>query len=73
MKKLIKIINDHQNLQIFMNTKQLNRRQARWVEFLSKFNFQIAYRSSAQDVKSNNLIRRSQNFSKSNIDERRQF
>ena len=73
MKKLIKIISDHQNLQIFMITKQLNRRQARWVEFLSKFNFQIAYRSSAQDAKSNNLTRRSQNLSKSNIDERRQF
>ena len=56
-----------------MITKQLNRRQARWVEFLSKFNFQIAYRSGAQDAKSNNLTRRSQNFSKSNIDERRQF
>ena len=73
MKELIKIINDHQNLQIFMITKQLNRRQARWVEFLSKFNFQIVYRSSAQDVKSNNLTKRSQNLSKSNIDERRQF
>ena len=73
MKKLIKIISDHQNLQIFMITKQLNRRQARWVEFLSKFNFQIAYRSSAQDAKSNNLTRRSQNLSKSNIDERKQF
>ena len=73
MKELIKIISDHQNLQIFMITKQLNRQQARWIEFLSKFNFQIVYRSSAQDVKSNNLTRRSQNLSKSNIDERRQF
>ena len=73
MKKFIKIINDHQNLQIFMITKQLNRRQARWVEFLSKFNFQIAYRSNAQDAKSNSLTKRSQNLSKSNIDERRQF
>ena len=73
VKKLIKIINDHQNLQIFMITKQLNRRQARWVEFLSKFNFQIAYRSNAQDAKSNSLTKRSQNLSKSNIDERRQF
>ena len=73
MKELIKIINDHRNLEIFMSIKSLNRRQARWVEFLSKFNFRISYRLEAQEVKSNNLIKRSQDLSKSNADIRRQF
>ena len=73
MKELIKIINDHKNLEIFMSIKSLNKRQARWVEFLSKFNFRISYRLEAQEVKSNNLIKRSQDLSKSNVDIRRQF
>ena len=73
MKKLIKIINDHRNLEIFMSIKSLNRRQACWIEFLLKFNFRILYRLEAQKVKSNNLIKRSQNLSKSNANIRRQF
>ena len=73
MKELIKVINDHKNLKIFMSIKSLNRRQARWVEFLSKFNFRISYRLEAQEVKSNSLIRRSQDLSKSNVDIRHQF
>ena len=73
MKELIKIINDHRNLEIFMSIKSLNRRQACWIEFLLKFNFRILYRLEAQKVKSNNLIKRSQNLSKSNVDIRRQF
>ena len=73
IKKLIKVINDHKNLEIFMSIKSLNRRQARWVEFLSKFNFRISYRLEAQEVKSNNLIKKSQDLSKSNADIRRQF
>ena len=37
----IKILTDHSNSQYFMSTKQLSRRQARWSEFLSRFNFVI--------------------------------
>ncbi|KAH0602478.1 uncharacterized protein H6S33_008817 [Morchella sextelata] len=37
----IAVISDHKNLEYFMNTKQLNRRQARWAEYLSRFNFVI--------------------------------
>lgn len=39
------ILTDHQNLQYFMTTKLLNQRQARWAEFLSRFNFTIKYQS----------------------------
>ena len=37
----IKILTDHRNLQYFMTTKQLSRRQARWSKYLSRFNFVI--------------------------------
>jgi RNase H-like domain found in reverse transcriptase len=40
----IKVITDHRNLEYFTTTKLLNRRQARWSEFLSRFNFRIVYR-----------------------------
>ena len=39
----VKVLSDHKNLEYFMTTKLLNRRQARWSEFLSRFNFQIVY------------------------------
>ena len=39
----ISVISDHKNLEYFMTTKQLNRRQVRWVEYLSRFNFIITY------------------------------
>ena len=39
----IKILTNHRNLQYFMTTKQLSRRQARWSEYLSHFNFVIQF------------------------------
>ena len=39
----ILVLSDHRNLEYFMLTKMLNRRQARWSEFLSRFNFKITY------------------------------
>ena len=39
----IKILTDHRNLQYYMTTKQLSRRQARWSEYLSRFNFIIQF------------------------------
>ena len=43
-KHTLAIITDHANLQYFMTTKMLNRRQARWMEELSELNFKIIYR-----------------------------
>ena len=40
---MIKVISNHKNLEYFLTTKQLNRRQARWSEFLSAFNFDIQH------------------------------
>src|SRR5438874_1184517 len=35
---IIKVLSDHKNLEYFIITKLLFRRQARWSEFLSRFN-----------------------------------
>jgi hypothetical protein len=45
-----------------MTTKKLNRRQARWSEFLSRFNFNIVYRPGKQGVKPDSLTRRSEDI-----------
>jgi transposase InsO family protein len=42
-----------------MTTKLLNRRQARWSEFLSRFDFVIQFRSGKQGAKPDVLTRRS--------------
>ncbi|XP_044714419.1 uncharacterized protein HRG_12017 [Hirsutella rhossiliensis] len=35
------ILTDHKNLEYFMTRQQLSERQARWAEYLSRFNFQL--------------------------------
>lgn len=55
----IKVLSDHKNLQWFMTTKQLNRRQARWAEYLSRFDFKIHYRPGRLGTKPDALTRRS--------------
>jgi uncharacterized surface protein with fasciclin (FAS1) repeats len=37
------VLTDHKSLKYFMITKKLNRRQAKWAEFLAEFDFKIAY------------------------------
>ncbi len=39
----IKMITNHKNLEYFISTKQLSHCQACWSEFLSRFNYHIAY------------------------------
>jgi hypothetical protein len=56
----IKVLSDHKNLQYFCTTKQLSHRQARWSEYLSRFQFSIVYRPGAQGQKPDALTRRSQ-------------
>jgi hypothetical protein len=47
-----------------MSTKLLNRRQARWSEFLSRFDFKITYRPQTAGGKLDALTRRSGDLSK---------
>ena len=56
---VIEILSDHRNLEYFMTTKLLSRRQARWSEFLSRFNFRITYRPGKAGGKPDALTRRS--------------
>lgn len=55
----IQVYSDHRNLEWFMTTKQLNRREARWAEYLSRFNFKINYRPGRLGTKPDALTRRS--------------
>jgi transposase InsO family protein len=60
----VAVITDHKNLEYFMSTKLLNRRQARWSEFLSRFNFKIQYRPGREGGKPDALTRRSEDLPK---------
>jgi hypothetical protein len=54
----IDVVTDHKNLEYFTTTKLLSRRQARWSEFLSRFDFKIRYRPGTQGGKPDALTRR---------------
>jgi hypothetical protein len=56
----ITVLSDHKNLQYFATTKQLSHRQARWSEYLSRFQFTITYRPGKHGEKPDALTRRSQ-------------
>jgi len=47
----IVVFTDHKNLEYFNTTKLLNRRQPRWAELLSQFNFKIVYRPGEKNGK----------------------
>lgn len=66
----VKVYTDHRNLEHFMTTKQLNRRQARWAEFLSEFNFKVMYRPGRDGQKPDILTRRSQDVPLDSDDDR---
>jgi len=55
----VEVISDHKNLEYFMSIKLLSRRQVRWSEFLSRFNFKIVYRSGELNTRADALTRRS--------------
>jgi hypothetical protein len=69
----IHVLTDHRNLEYFMTTKQLTRRQVRWSEFLSQFDFILKYRPGKEGKKPDSLTRRSQDLPQDDADERRQF
>jgi hypothetical protein len=52
------IWNDHANLQWFMKHQDLNRRQARWAQYLSMFNFKWLHKAGATMGKADALSRR---------------
>jgi len=55
----ISVLTDHKNLEYFMSTKMLNRRQARWAELLSRFDFKMTFRPGKSGGKPDSLTHRS--------------
>ena len=53
------IYSDHKNLTYFQTARVLNRRQARWAQFLTRFDFKIIFRPGKQQGKADALSRRS--------------
>ncbi|KAI0992805.1 hypothetical protein K3495_g15379 [Podosphaera aphanis] len=53
----VEVITDHKALEYFMKSCILSRRQARWSEFLSRFNFKICYRPGTLNGPADNLSR----------------
>jgi hypothetical protein len=54
----LQLITDHKNLEYFMTKRLLNRRQARWAQFLSRFDYEIVYRPGKSNGKADALTRR---------------
>ena len=54
----LKLITDHKNLEYCMTKKLLNRQQARWSEFLTKFDYEIVNRPGKSNGKADALTRR---------------
>nr|AAG24792.1 pol protein [Colletotrichum gloeosporioides] len=52
------VYTDHKNLAHFTTSKVLNKRQIRWSEFLSEFNFRIIYRKGSENGRADALSRR---------------
>ncbi len=57
-KDAVLIITDHRNLEYFLTTKTLNRRQAHWWEILSEYNFHIKYRPGIHNGAADALSRK---------------
>jgi len=53
-----KIWTDHKNLQYFMTSQKLNRKQARWALYLSRFNFTLKHVPGKSMGKADRLSRR---------------
>jgi len=49
---------DHKNLKYFMKAQKLNRRQARWALYLSRFNFMLKHVPGSKMGKANSLSKR---------------
>jgi len=56
--KKFEIWTDHKNLEYFMKVQKLNRRQARWTLYLSRFDFVLKYVLESKMGKADSLSRR---------------
>jgi hypothetical protein len=54
---MVQVFTDHKNLEYFMTTKVLNRRQACWAQELAGMDFKIYYRKGTSNGKPDILSR----------------
>jgi len=64
----IQVYSDHNNLQCFTTTKVPTRRQARWSETLSTYNYTINYRPGTLGAKPDALTRRADVYPKRGVE-----
>jgi hypothetical protein len=57
-KKQIKLYTDHKNLTTFTTTKELNKRQVRYVEFMSQFDIKVIHVDGTKNARADALSRR---------------
>jgi hypothetical protein len=55
---MVQLLTDHKHLEYFMSKILLNRRQARWAQLLSRFDYEILYRPGKLNGKADALTRR---------------
>jgi len=60
--KPLRVVTDHNNLVKFMTTKELNERQARWMQEQCQYHFKIEYRPGKEGGKPEALSRREGNL-----------
>jgi DNA primase len=54
---MVQVFTDYKNLEYFMMTKVLNRRQARWAQEPAGIDFKIFYRKGTSNGKPDALLR----------------
>uniref|UniRef100_A0A8H7N3U5 RNA-directed DNA polymerase n=1 Tax=Bionectria ochroleuca TaxID=29856 RepID=A0A8H7N3U5_BIOOC len=54
----VKVYTDHKNIQYFATTQQLNRRQIRYAEYLSQFDYEIIHRKGSENGRADALSRK---------------
>lgn len=67
-KHQIKVYTDHKNLTSFLTTKELNKRQIRWYETLTDYDFIIIYRKGSENGRADALSRREDLRSEEQVD-----
>src|SRR5882757_3493085 len=65
----INVVTNHKNLKYFSTTKILNRRQARWAEYLCQFNLVIRFRPGKLGAKPDALTRRWDVYAKEGVND----
>jgi hypothetical protein len=61
---MVQVFTDHKNLEYFMTTKVLNRRQAHWAQELAGVDFKIFYRKGTSNGKPDALSRHPEYYPK---------